>query len=99
VGEEPLRKAAGTPGYIAPEVNSGKPYDSKCDYWSLGVILFLLLAAELPFSHTDCGELLMLTRRGKYSFDGEVWNHVSAEAKDLVQGLLTVRPSLRYGSD
>ena len=47
--DEPLRKIAGTPGYIAPEIISCKPYDSRCDYWSLGVIMFLLLSGELPF--------------------------------------------------
>jgi serine/threonine protein kinase len=32
------------PSYIAPELISYGPYDEKCDYWSLGVILFLLLS-------------------------------------------------------
>ena len=47
--DETLSKVAGTPGYIAPEIISCKPYDNKCDYWSLGVIMFLLLSGELPF--------------------------------------------------
>ena len=51
--DEPLNMIAGTPGYIAPEIISKKPYDHKCDYWSLGVILFMLLAGELPFQHED----------------------------------------------
>ena len=47
--DEPLLTIAGTPGYIAPEIISRKPYDQRCDFWSLGVILYLLLAGELPF--------------------------------------------------
>jgi len=46
---EPCHTIGGTPGYIAPEIISRKPYDQRCDYWSLGVILFLLLSGELPF--------------------------------------------------
>jgi serine/threonine protein kinase len=51
--DEPLHQIQGTPGYIAPEIISGTPYDNKCDYWSLGVIMFLMLAGELPFNHED----------------------------------------------
>ena len=51
--DEPLSLIAGTPGYIAPEIISCKPYDSRCDFWSLGVIMFLLLSGELPFEHED----------------------------------------------
>jgi serine/threonine protein kinase len=34
----------GAPSYMAPEVLFKMPFDERCDYWSLGVILFLLLS-------------------------------------------------------
>jgi calcium-dependent protein kinase len=57
----------GTPYYIAPGVLKGK-YNDKCDVWSLGVIMYILLSGYLPFGGTGAGEIFEKVLKGKISF-------------------------------
>jgi calcium/calmodulin-dependent protein kinase I len=43
----------GTPGYVAPEVLMQRPYGKSCDYWSIGVVAFILLSGTPPFYEED----------------------------------------------
>ena len=40
----------GSPGYLAPELCSGEPYDAKADIWSFGVTVSELCALRHPFA-------------------------------------------------
>lgn len=37
-----MTTACGTPMFFSPEIISGQPYDSSVDFWSLGVIMYML---------------------------------------------------------
>jgi len=91
-----LKKAAGTPGYVAPEILHRREYDSQVDLWSIGVILYILLCGFPPFSHQSNKELYKLIKKGAYSFPKPYWDTISEEAKDCVRGLLCTDPKERF---
>ena len=51
----------GTLSYVAPEVLLQKPYGKEVDYWSLGVITYLMLSRVLPFDDEDDKEIARQT--------------------------------------
>lgn len=91
-----LLTQCGTPGYVAPEILSGIPYGTQSDMWSIGVIMYILLAGYPPFNGKNQKELFRLIRKGKYEFHEQFWGDISDDAKDLVSKLLTVDPNSRY---
>ena len=77
----------GTPYYIAPEVLNGS-YNEKCDLWSIGVILYIMLCGRPPFNARTEDAIIKKVKRGVWEFQGEIWSSISKEAKDLITKLL-----------
>jgi calcium-dependent protein kinase len=89
-----LTRKYGTTYYIAPEVLCHS-YSEKCDVWSCGVVLFILLSGCPPFDGDNEREVLGKVLKGNYSFSAPVWAHISPEARNLINRLLTYDDKLR----
>lgn len=74
----------GTSYYIAPEVLN-KSYDERCDVWSIGVILYILLSGKPPFDGDDDQEITEQVKIGKVSYSDGVWPGISKDAKELLK--------------
>ena len=93
-----MSKISGTPYYLAPEVINGE-YDEKCDIWSCGVILYVLLCGYPPFNGENNEEIIENVQKGEFDFPDEEWSEISDAAKDLIKNMLTYdfkkRPSAK----
>ena len=92
-----MKEVTGTPYYIAPEVLKNS-YTNKCDLWSCGVILYILLCGYPPFNAPSEAEILALVEKGDYNFEGSEWDNVSRAAKDFVKRLMTYDPKKRLSA-
>jgi calcium-dependent protein kinase len=88
------RKLVGSSYYIAPEVLK-KKYDEKCDIWSCGVILYILLSGRPPFSGESDKEIMQQVAIGKYDLKSNPFNKCSKSCLDLIQKLLIMDPKKR----
>mmetsp|Transcript_9106 Transcript_9106/g.20729 ORF Transcript_9106/g.20729 Transcript_9106/m.20729 type:complete len:556 (-) Transcript_9106:78-1745(-) len=97
---EPNTKMAlscGTLAYVAPEVLD-KSYTSKCDLWSLGVIVFILLCGYMPFSGSEDFQINSI-KMGRFVRKQEVWSKLPPHAQEFVRVLLTVDPEKRFSAE
>ena len=62
-----------TVGYTAPELLQQERYGIESDYWSIGVVAFMLLSGEMPFWHKDLYEFMKVVKAGQFKFDEPVW--------------------------
>ena len=92
-----LTEQIGTSFYIAPEVLKNG-YNEKCDLWSCGVILYILLCGSPPFYGKNEKEIFQKILDGNVNFKHKIWNKISDDAKNLVIKLLQVDPSQRLSA-
>ena len=92
------KKLVGSSYYIAPEVLK-KRYNEKCDIWSCGVILYILLSARPPFGGDSDSEIMERVALGKYDIESKPFNKISKSAIDLIQKLLLMDVNKRISAE
>jgi calcium-dependent protein kinase len=95
---EMLRDQVGTPYYIAPEIARSETYNEKCDVWSAGVNLYVLLCGSPPFTGLNSQEILAKVATGSYRFPSPEWDEVSSEGKNLISLMMNSDPTRRISA-
>lgn len=86
----------GTPYYASPEVWRDMPYDAKSDMWSLGCVLYEMVALRPPFRAEDMEGLYRKVLRGQYP---RIPAHFSNDLSEVIGVLLQVNPRHRPSID
>ena len=82
--EKFMNEKVGTAYYISPEILQGK-YDEKCDIWSAGVILYIIICGYPCFNGEDDDEIFAAIQKGKIQFPSPEWDDISEDAKNLIK--------------
>lgn len=73
--------------FVAPEVLRGS-HDARCDLWSLGVIVYMLLSGAPPFGGRTDKEILARVSKAKLAFPDKLFCDTTAQARLFVARLL-----------
>ncbi|MEW6083787.1 MAG: serine/threonine-protein kinase [Chloroflexota bacterium] len=85
---------SGTPAYMSPEQSRGEKVDKRTDIYSLGIMLYEMLAGGVPFqADTTFGMLMKHINEPPPTIDG-----ISSDLQALLDRTLAKDPSMRYDS-
>jgi len=83
----------GTPEYFAPEIVTGSGHGKGVDWWTLGILIFEMLAAFSPFYADQAIDIYKRIIHRKLRFP----RYISVNAKKLITGFLQIKPTRRLG--
>ena len=94
------KKLAGSIYYLSPEIISkNRNYTEKCDIWSCGIIMYILLSGRPPFNGDSDEDILKKIMRNNIDLEKYPWSVISLEAKDLLKKLLEFDPKKRITAE
>ncbi|KAJ3260208.1 Serine/threonine kinase [Chytriomyces hyalinus] len=87
------RTYCGTPDYMAPEILSQQKYGRAVDWWSYGVLIYVMLVGRYPFHGDDESDILEAILSDTIDYP----SNMPKETLNLIQGLLNKDPKRRLG--
>ena len=93
-----LKQPFGTSYYVAPEVLEGN-YTEKCDIWSVGIILYILMSGKPPFIGADDLEISNNVRFTDVVLHSADWRKKSRDCIDFIRRLLLRDPRKRASAE
>mmetsp|Transcript_60188 Transcript_60188/g.131849 ORF Transcript_60188/g.131849 Transcript_60188/m.131849 type:complete len:695 (-) Transcript_60188:155-2239(-) len=95
-----MQRRCGSPGYVAPEVCLGVPYDFKVDVFGAGVVLYFLLSQEMPFSSPDRDTAATMRRTVKCSLHlhRAPWDRLTSRLRNILRQTICKEQSDRLSS-
>jgi serine/threonine protein kinase len=96
VNNQPTDTPLGTIGFNAPEITEQMNYGKAVDLWSMGCLMYTLLCGYSPFQGITNEQIMIQSRRAKFSFHSQWWNKISDSAKTMIRHLITESPLDRY---
>jgi len=91
-----MQTQTGTPYYASPEVWQDKPYDKSSDIWSLGAVLYEMVALSPPFTAKDMKGLYNKVIKGAYPAIPKTY---SSDLSSMIASLLKVNPKQRPSAE
>jgi len=83
----------GTPDYLAPEIVIGQGHGKAVDWWTLGILIYEMLASFPPFFDDETLQTYRKIVKGKVKFP----RFFTKPSRDIIKGFLKVKPTKRLG--
>ncbi|CAO3591660.1 unnamed protein product [Absidia cylindrospora] len=85
----------GTPDYLAPEIIRSQGYTKAVDWWSFGILIYEMVMGEAPFQAENPVDKYQMILDCNVTY---LPNRMSDDLVDLLQHLLNVKPTERFGN-
>ena len=94
-GESSPPGRGGSPAYMSPEQCRGEPLDGRSDFYSLGVMLYVMLTGRRPFLGSTTASLMLMHQQDGFPPIRSLRPEIPQRLADCVESLLAKHPAQR----